>query len=225
MRNSVTTYRNKGVENLPNERLHLDKVGQHIQHDTAPLFIFQLLSGRCTCASELPLEKAELRFIFASIVTRGWIMHARKEVRFVVFLCEGSHLLPNGFLCNGSLNFGLISTFCSNSLQTSLDWIAPPGLHGPPHTCLIGEVHNQMLHRQEEAGWKDLLQLTDQHRCRFFQVTNDGPVKLLCTKLAKEIAQLCKHLPYMIRDIASNHCWKKPLNPDVEVMTLHPVDS
>ena len=121
MRNSVMAYRNKGVENLPNERLHLDKVGQHIQHDTMPLFIFQLHSGRCTCASELPLEKAELRFIFASNVTRGWIMHARKEVRFVVFLCEGSHLLPNGFLCNESLNFSFISTFFAKGLQTSLD--------------------------------------------------------------------------------------------------------
>ena len=114
--------------------------------------------------------------------------------------------------------------FCEESSDISrLD-----STNGParaPHSNLIWEVHNQMLHRQEEARWKDLLQLTDQHRCRFFQVTNDGPVKLLCTKLAKEIAQLYKHLPYMIRDIASNHRWKKPLNPNVEVMTLHPVDS
>ena len=112
-------------------------------------------------------------------------MHAMKEVRLVVFLCEGSHLLPNGFLCNRSLNFGLISTFCSNSLQTSLDWIAPMVLHGPPHLCLIREVHNQMLHRQEEARWKDLLQLTEQHGCRFFQVINDGQRELLGTKLAE----------------------------------------
>ena len=99
------------------------------------------------------------------------------------------------------------------------------GLHGPPQTCLGREVHNQMLHRQEEAGWKDLLQLTEQHRCRFFQVLSDGPRYLLGTKLTEEKAQLCQHLPDMVRDIASDHRWKKPLNPYVVVMTLHPVDS
>ena len=55
----------------------------------------------------------------------------------------------------------------------------------PPHSCLIQEVHNQMLHRQEEAGWKDLLQLIEQHGCRFFQVINDGLRELLGTKLAE----------------------------------------
>ena len=35
----------------------------------------------------LPSENAEVRFIFASIVTRGWIMHARKVVS-IVFCCE-----------------------------------------------------------------------------------------------------------------------------------------
>ena len=43
-----------------------------------------------------------------------------------------------------------------------------------------------MLHQIEEAWWKDLLQLTEQHRCRFFQVLSDGPRYLLGTKLAKE---------------------------------------
>jgi hypothetical protein len=79
-----------------------------------------------------------------------------------------------------------------------------------------------MLHRREEAGWKDLLQLTEQHRCHFFQVINDSPKYLLATKLAKEIAQLYQHKLDMLRDIASNHRRKKPLNPYVVVMTLHP---
>jgi hypothetical protein len=82
-----------------------------------------------------------------------------------------------------------------------------------------------MLHRQEEAGWKDLLQLTKQHMCRFFQVLSDGPRYLLGAKLVEEIAQLCQHLPDMLRDIASDYPQKKPLNPYVVVMTLHPVDS
>jgi hypothetical protein len=29
-----------------------------------------------------------------------------------------------------------------------------------PHSCLIGEMKNQMLHWIEEAGWKYLLKLT-----------------------------------------------------------------
>ena len=37
--------------------------------------------------SELTLEKAKVGFIFASIVTRRWIMHAMK-VLGVVFFCE-----------------------------------------------------------------------------------------------------------------------------------------
>ena len=114
--------------------------------------------------------------------------------------------------------------FCEESSDISqLD-----STNGPawaPHPCLIREVHNQMLHRQEAGGWKDLLQLTEQHGCHFFQVINDGPRELLGTKLAEEVAQLCQHLPDMLRDIASNHRQKKPLNLYVVVMTLHPVDS
>ena len=91
--------------------------------------------------------------------------------------------------------------------------------------CLGREVHNQMLYGQEEAGWKDLLQLTEQHRCRFFQVLSYGPRYLLGTKLTEEKAQLCQHLLDMVRDIALDHRRKKPLNPYVVVMTLHPVDS
>jgi hypothetical protein len=63
----------------------------------------------------LPPEKAEVQFIFASIVTRGWIMHASK-VLSVVYCCEVSHLLKNECLYNGSLNFGFISTFFAKSL-------------------------------------------------------------------------------------------------------------
>ena len=36
-----------------------------------------------------------------------------------------------------------------------------------PHPCLIREVQNHMLHRIEETGWKDFLQLTKQHRGQF----------------------------------------------------------
>jgi hypothetical protein len=32
-------------------------------------------------------------------------------------------------------------------------------------------------------------------------------------------------LPDRLRDVASNHRWKKLLNPYVVVMTLHPIDS
>ena len=44
----------------------------------APLFMSQGLGGRTTRASELPSKNAEVRFIVAIIVTRGWIMHARQ---------------------------------------------------------------------------------------------------------------------------------------------------
>jgi hypothetical protein len=36
-----------------------------------------------------------------------------------------------------------------------------------PQSYLIWKVQNQMLHRQEKARWKDLLQLTDQLGCFF----------------------------------------------------------
>ena len=82
--------------------------------------------------------------------------------------------------------------FCEESLDISrLD--STNGPTRPPQMCLGREVHNQMLHRQEEARWKDLLQLIEQHRCRFFQVLSDGPRYLLGTKLAEEKAQLCQH--------------------------------
>jgi hypothetical protein len=87
---------------------------QHIYHDAAPLFMCQGLSGRYTCASELPSEKAKVWFIFVSIVTRGRIMHARK-VLGVIFFYEVWHL-QNVCLCNGSLNFPFISIFFANSL-------------------------------------------------------------------------------------------------------------
>ena len=53
---------------------------------------FNCLVVDALALSELPLEKAEVRFIFASIVTRGWIMNARKFLS-VVFLYEVRHLL------------------------------------------------------------------------------------------------------------------------------------
>ena len=63
-------------ENLPYVWLHLGKVGQQIKHDMAPLFIVQSLVPRITCTSKLSSDDAETQFIIASIVTRGWIMHA-----------------------------------------------------------------------------------------------------------------------------------------------------
>ena len=130
MQNSDSVF-NKFVENLLHVRRHFIKVGQHVQHDMVPLFMIQGLGGRCTCASELPSEKVEVRFIFAYIVMRGQIMHAR-EVVTIVCCCEVRHLLQNVCLCNGSLDFAFISIFLSKNLQTSLDWIAPTALHGPP---------------------------------------------------------------------------------------------
>ena len=41
------------------------------------------------------------------------------------------------------------------------------GLARAPHSCLVRQVQNQMLQWEEEAGWKDLLQLAEQHRCHF----------------------------------------------------------
>jgi hypothetical protein len=43
----------------------------------------QGLGGQTTCASELALKYAEVRFFAAIIVTRGWIMHARQFVTVV----------------------------------------------------------------------------------------------------------------------------------------------
>ena len=78
---------NKFVENLPQIRFHFVKVGQHVEHDLAPLFIAQGLWGRCTCPPAWPFEKVEGRFIFVLVVMRGWIMHARK-VLIIVCCCE-----------------------------------------------------------------------------------------------------------------------------------------
>ena len=74
-------------ENLRYVWLHLGKVGQQIKHNMVPLFIVQSLVPRIACTSKLPLENAEARFIIASIVTRGWIMHARKLLT-LVFSCK-----------------------------------------------------------------------------------------------------------------------------------------
>jgi hypothetical protein len=46
----------------------------------APLFMYQVLGGQTTCASELPSKYAEVQFIVAIIVMRGWIMHAQQFV-------------------------------------------------------------------------------------------------------------------------------------------------
>jgi hypothetical protein len=60
----------------------------------SPLFMCQGLCGRATCAFELASKYAEVRFIVAIIITRGWIMHARQfaskyaEVRQFVTIVE-----------------------------------------------------------------------------------------------------------------------------------------
>jgi len=99
--------------------------------------MFQGLVGRTTCTSELPSENAKARFIFAGIVTRGWIMHARKVVS-IVFCCEVWHLLQNVCLCYGCFNFAFIFTFSSKNLLKSLNWIAPMALHRPPIRASYG---------------------------------------------------------------------------------------
>ena len=78
---------NKFVVNLLHVRLHFEKVGQHIVHDSVPLFMSQCLGFPITCTSELPSKKTKVRLIFASIVARGWIMHAGKVVT-IVTCCE-----------------------------------------------------------------------------------------------------------------------------------------
>ena len=91
----------------------------------------QGLEGLTTCTSKLPSEKAEVRFIFAHIVARGWIMHAGKVVT-IVTCCEVWHLLQNVCLCYGCFNFSFIFTFSLKNLLKSLNWIAPTALHRPP---------------------------------------------------------------------------------------------
>ena len=186
--------------------------------------MIQGLDGRYTCTSELTSEKTEVRVIFPSIVMRRWVMHARKIVS-IVFWCEVWHLLQNICLCGGSFNFTFIFAFSSKDLLTSLNWIAPTVLHGTPHLCLVREVQNHMLHRIEEARWKDLLQLIEQRRRHPFHFLNYGHRYLLSTKLTEEKVQFCQHSPYMIWEVASNHHRKKPLDPYVIVMTLEPIDS
>ena len=85
MRNKRVGYHifNKFVVNLLHVRLHFGKVGQHIVHDSVPLFMSQCLGFPITYTSKLPSEKAEVPFIFARIVARGWIMHAGKVVTIV----------------------------------------------------------------------------------------------------------------------------------------------
>jgi hypothetical protein len=85
------------------------EVFQHIHHDSAPLFMLQVLMSHNTCSSELPSKEAEFRFIFVGIVTRSWIMHAWKGVS-IVFSCEVCHLLSTICLNNGSFNFVFVST-------------------------------------------------------------------------------------------------------------------
>jgi hypothetical protein len=59
------------------------------------------LGGRATCASELASKYAEVRFISAIIVMRGWIMHARQFVtvgtlkqRYPLLQCEDAIETP-----------------------------------------------------------------------------------------------------------------------------------
>ena len=52
---------NKLIENLPLIRIHFFKVQQHVEEDSAPLIISQVLGGTCASSSELPYEKAEVR--------------------------------------------------------------------------------------------------------------------------------------------------------------------
>jgi len=93
--------------------------------------MFQFLLCRTTCTSKLSSKKAKAWFNFWVIITRGWIMHARKVVSIVI-CCEVWHLLQNVCLCNGCFNFAFIFTFSSKNLLTSLNWIAPTTLHRPP---------------------------------------------------------------------------------------------
>ena len=99
--------------------------------------MFQFLLCRTTCTSKLSSKKAKARFNFAVIVTRRWIMHARKVVS-IVFCCEVWHLLQNLCLYNGCFNFAFIFTFSSKNLLTSLNWIAPTALHRPPIRASYG---------------------------------------------------------------------------------------
>ena len=186
--------------------------------------MIQGLDVSYTCTSELTSERTEVRVIFPSIVMRRWDMLTRKIVS-IVFWCEVWDLLQNVCLCDGSFNFAFVFAFSSKDLLTSLNWIAPTVLRWTPHWCLVREVQNHMLHRIEEARWKDLLQLTEQHRRHPFHFPNYGHWYLLTTKLAEEKAQFCQHSPYLIWEVASNHHRKKPLDPYMVVMTLEPVDS
>ena len=113
----------------------------------------QGLVPRITCTSKLSSEDAETRFIIASIVTRGWIMHAGKIVT-IVFGCEVWHLLQNIWLCNRSFNFTFIFAFCSKDLLTSLNWIAPTVLHKPPIRASYGRCRSKCCIGLKKAGGK-----------------------------------------------------------------------
>jgi hypothetical protein len=79
-----------------------------------------------------------------------------------------------------------------------------------------------MMHGQEEARWKYYLQLAEQQRCSLLKFKTNVLRQLLGTKLAEEKAQLCQDVPHWLREVSLGHRRKDPLNPDVEVMTLHP---
>ena len=99
--------------------------------------MLQVLSCRNTCTSELPSKKAEVQFIFIGIVTRNWIMHARKGVN-IIFCCEVCHLLSTVCLSNGSFNFAFVFTFRSKNFLLSLNCIAPTAMQGPPIRASYG---------------------------------------------------------------------------------------
>jgi hypothetical protein len=94
-------------------------------------------------------------------------------------------------------------------------------LHGPPFVPRIGgEKSNAVSTRKSQVERSSPTYRATE--VLFFQLLNHFHRYLLGTKLAKEKAQLCQHLLDILRDVASNHQWKKPLNPYVVVMTLHP---
>ena len=113
----------------------------------------QGLIPRITCTFKLSSENAETRFVIASIVMRGWIMHDRKVVT-IIFGCEVWHLFRNIWLCNWSFNFVFIFAFRSKNLLTSLNWIAPMVLHSPPICASYGRCRSKCCIRLKKAGGK-----------------------------------------------------------------------
>jgi hypothetical protein len=70
----------------------------------------------------------------------------------IIVYCYVVRHLHNECTCNGSLNLPLFLHFFAKSLYSSLNWIAPMGLHDPPFMPHIGgAISNTASHRRSRV--------------------------------------------------------------------------